>query len=134
MLALDLDTVCAIVVKAREFQAKEEVSDPDPGSNPSDDKMIEVLEDHGDDPVEEELHQCIDDLNDDQKSELVRLMWLGRGDFDKSEWAAMRRETARLDPRRTAAYLVETPLLADYLEEGLAALGHSCAEFEKGRL
>jgi hypothetical protein len=30
----------------------------------------------------------------------------------------------RLDPRRTPDYLIETPLLADYLEEGLSAIGH----------
>ena len=134
MQTLDLDTVCAIVVKAREFQAKDAVVEPDPGSNPTDDRMIEVLEDHGDDPVQHELHQLIDDLNDDQKSELVRLMWLGRGDFDKSEWKSMRQETARLDPRRTAGYLIETPLLADYLEEGMAAFGLSCEDFARNRL
>ena len=130
MQTFDLDTVCAIVVKAREFQAKAAVVEPGPGSNPTDDRMIEVLEDHGDDPVQHELHRLIDD----QKSELVRSMWLGRDDFDKSEWRSMRQETARLDPRRTSGYLIETPLLADYFEEGMAAFGLSWEDFERNRL
>ena len=36
--------------------------------------------------------------------------------------------------KRTALYLAGTPLLGDYLEEGLAELGLSCEEYEIGRL
>jgi hypothetical protein len=36
--------------------------------------------------------------------------------------------------RDRARYLVGTPQLGDYLEEGLSALGHSCVEYEMGRL
>ena len=40
------------------------------------------------------------------------------------------------DVRRyhTADYLLATPLLADFLEEGLAQFGLSCEEFELGRM
>jgi hypothetical protein len=31
-------------------------------------------------------------------------------------------------------YLIGTPLLADYLEEAVAALGYSLEDYEKGRL
>jgi Protein of unknown function (DUF3775) len=31
-------------------------------------------------------------------------------------------------------YLIGTPLLADYLENGLSEFGLSCAEFELGRM
>ena len=34
----------------------------------------------------------------------------------------------------TADYLLGTPLLADFLEEGLAQFGLSCAEFQLGRM
>lgn len=34
----------------------------------------------------------------------------------------------------TANYLLGMPLLGDYLEGGLALLGHSCEEFEINRL
>jgi len=43
--------VCFFIVKAREFDVKDVVTDPDSGSNPSDDAMISVLEDHADDPT-----------------------------------------------------------------------------------
>jgi hypothetical protein len=49
---LDLSTspekVCFITVKAREFDAKDVVTDPDDSSNPTDDAMVAVLEDHRD--------------------------------------------------------------------------------------
>ncbi len=121
-LTVPSDFLDVLIDKAHEFQVKVEVVEPDPGSNPSDEDMREVLEDYSDDPVHEELHEMLADLNQDQLADLVALVWLGRGDFTVSEWEEKRAEALRLDPRRTPDYLIETPQLADYLEEGLAAL------------
>ncbi len=121
-LEVSADFIRTLIEKAHEFQAKVEVVEPNPGSNPSDGDMREVLEDYSDDPVHQELHEMLADLNQDQLADLVTLVWLGRGDFTASEWRDKRGEALRLDFRRTPDYLIETPLLADYLEEGLAAL------------
>ena len=43
-LTISPEKVCFISMKAKEFDAKDEVTEPDPGSNSSDDKDIEVLE------------------------------------------------------------------------------------------
>jgi hypothetical protein len=128
------EKVCFIIMKAREFDAKDEVTEPDPGSNPSDDKEAAVLEDHSDDPVVEELTSLIDSLSEDEQIDLVALMWLGRDDYSASDWPAVREEAARAHNKRTANYLLGTPLLGDFLEEGLSVLGRSCEEFEMGRL
>ena len=45
-LTISPEKVFFVIVKAREFDAKDEVTDPDPGSNPSDDKDAAILEDH----------------------------------------------------------------------------------------
>ena len=55
MLTISPEKVCFVIIKAKEYDAKDEVTELDPGSNPSDDKDISVLEDHEDDPVVEEL-------------------------------------------------------------------------------
>jgi hypothetical protein len=55
VLAISPEKVCFIILKAREFGAKDEVTEPDPGSNPADDGDVDILEDHADDPVVEEL-------------------------------------------------------------------------------
>ena len=121
------DQLFAFMDKVREFQAKVEVVEPDPGSNASDDNMAEVLEDYGrdDDAVETELRRLILDMNEDQRADLIALMWLGRGDFEVSEWQSRRREAATLDRPDIPGYLIKTPLLADLLNEGLAALHRS---------
>ena len=133
-LNISADKVCYIILKAREFDAKVEPVEPDPGSNPADDDEREILEDHADDPTLAELRSAIDDLNDDEVVDLIALAWVGRGDFERSEWRDARALADERHRRHSADYLIGMPALGDYLEEGLAALGHSCADFEMNRL
>ena len=133
-LSISPEKVSFIIVKAREFDVKDGVSEPDPGSNPSDDNDVAVLEDHDDDPVVEELTSFIDALSEDEQIDLVALAWLGRDDYTAKDWEAVREDAARAHNDRTAAYLLGIPLLGDFLEEGLSMLGYSCMEFEMGRL
>ncbi len=133
-LSISPEKVCFIIVKAREFDVKDEVTEPDPGSNPSDDRDVSVLEDHEDDPVVEELTSFIDAMSEDEQIDLVALAWLGRDDYTVKDWQAVRDDAARAHTDRTAAYLLGIPLLGDFLEEGLSMLGYSCTEFEMDRL
>lgn len=134
VLTISPEIVCFVIIKTREFDAKDEVTEPDPGSNPADDKDVEVLENHEDDPVVEEVTSLINSLSEDEQIDLVALMWLGRDDYSASDWPAVREEAARAHNRRTAEYLLGTPLVGDFLEEGLALLGYSCEEYEIERL
>lgn len=133
-LAISPEKVCFIIMKAREFDAKEEVSEPDPGSNPSDDKDVEILEDYEDDPVVEELTSLIDALSEDEQVDLVALAWLGRDDYTAGDWPTVREQAAAAHNEYTAEYLLGIPQLGDFLEEGLSMLGYSCEEFEINRL
>ncbi len=130
-LSISAAKVAAILAKARQFDAKDAVTDPDPGSNASDDAMLSVLEDHADDPVQTELRAIIRGLNEDEQVDLVALTWLGRGDGELDEWDDLREEADHAHNRRTAEYLLGMPLLSDYLEEGLSQFGHSVEEFEQ---
>ena len=133
-LTISPEKVFFVIVKAREFDAKDAVTEPDPGSNPSDDKDAAILEDHADDPVVEEITSLIDSLSEDEQIDLVSLAWLGRDDYSAEDWLEVREEAARAHNKRTAAYLLGMPLLGDFLEEGLSLLGYSCEEFEINRL
>ena len=130
-LAISAEKVAQILAKARQFDVKDVVTDPDPGSNASDVAMVSVLEDHTDDPVRTELTAIIRGLNQDEQIDLVALAWLGRGDGDLDNWDDIRAEAFRAHNRRTAEYLLGMPLLGDYLEEALAQLGHCSEEFER---
>ncbi len=133
-LAISSEKVCFIIIKAREFDVKDGTSEPDPASNPSDDKSAAVLEDHADDPVVEELTSLIDALSQDEQIDLVALAWLGRDDYTAGDWSAVRDEAAGAHNKNTASYLLGMPQLGDFLEEGLSLLGYSCAAFETNRL
>ena len=73
--------------------------------------------------TEQELRQLIHELNVDEAAELIALMWIGRGDYDASEFADAVAEARRRGNRRTAKYLLGMPMLGDWLEEGLEAIG-----------
>lgn len=133
-LSVSPEKVCYIIIKAREFDAKVEPVEPDPGSNPADGGEREILEDYADDPTLAELRAAINGLNDDEVVDLIALAWLGRGDFGKDGWREGRTLAWERHRRHSAAYLVGMPALGDYLEEGLAALGYSCEDYEIGRL
>jgi len=128
---ISVDTVCRLIVRAREFDVKEAPSDEGEGSNATDDGFIDVLEANQDDPVFMELKATIDSLDVDARCDLVALAWTGRGDYGAGEWREARALARQEHNNRTAAYLLGMPLLGDYLEEGLAAFDLSCEDFDK---
>jgi hypothetical protein len=133
-LTVDPETVCFLIVKAREFDVQVDSDDPDSGSNPSDDGQIDVLESRRDDPTYAELKGTMDALNEDELTDLVVLTWIGRGDYTVDEWDEAKEEARGNASKTTADYLLGTPLLGDYLEDGFAALGYSCDEVEADHL
>ena len=136
-LTISPEQVCFIIVKAREFDVKDADSELESGSNASDDQMLSVLEDRSDDPVQQELSSFIENMTEDEQIDLVALAWLGRDDNTIEDWPSIRAEAAGAHSSRkgrTARYLLGMPLLADYLEEGLAMFGVSCEPYEIGRL
>jgi len=118
-LELNRETVLFIIDKAREFHVKEAVTIPEEPLSPTGDWARQVLAAHGDDPAFAELSTTIDDLEPDQQIMLVALMWIGRGDYTLDEWDDALAQAEDSWTRRTAEYLIGTPLLADYLAEGL---------------
>jgi Protein of unknown function (DUF3775) len=130
-LTIPVDTVAWIILKAREYDMKEPSdiqSDEEDGDNP-----LGVLEDRADDPTAAELRGWIKGLSDDEQAELVAIMWLGRSDDEDAGSFPNLVEEARgrqQHGRRTAAYLLGTPQLGDFLEEGLEKLGVDTANLE----
>ncbi len=133
MLAIPLERLAYIIAKAREFDA-EVLVEPDAvtGSDPPDDDEREVLLDTPDNPTEQELRDAIDSLGPPEQQEVLALMWLGRGDYDAESWVEALREAQQNTIASVTDYLIGTPLLGDYLEEGASALGLSLEDFDRG--
>jgi hypothetical protein len=133
MLTIPLEKLSYIIEKAREFDAEVPV-DPDAvaGSDPVDDDERQILLDTPENPSGQELRDAIEGLNVDEREELLALMWLGRGDYGAESWPEALRQARETLTASEADYLLGTPLLGDYLEEGAAALGLSLEDFERG--
>ena len=122
MLTINPDKVCYVIAKAREIDVKvapEELSDDS-------DDMERILEDYGDDATYQELKEFLAIQSDEDLIELLALTWIGRGEYSKDEWRDVLKEIRDVREKHTVEYLLGTPLLADYLEEGLNQFEISC--------
>ena len=123
-LAIAMPTLVAIIDAAR---ATEEL-DEEAINEEMQDK--ETPED-GSEAMDGSLRGLIDDLNEEEQATLIALTWIGRGDYEASEWrTALRLARERNVDATAAKYLSETEMLGDLLSEGAAALGHP-AEVEE---
>lgn len=136
MLDMDLETVCWLIVKIREFEVEDTIpvdpAEDDETVAPDFDVNEEELESDyltrlREDPIFAEAKRVIDDLNEDAQIELVALVWVGRGDYTApAEWQDAQDAARDRHNDQTAEYLLGMPLASDYLEEGLSQLGLSC--------
>jgi hypothetical protein len=117
------EKVAFLIEKTREFDVKEDTTDPDSGSNATDDNMIDVLEDDGGDAVAQEISGFVNGLAEEERIDLVALMRLGRGDGTIEEWDELWRNTRDALDRPATRVLLDEPLVSDYLAEGLNAFG-----------
>ncbi len=74
-------------------------------------------EEHAQDSAYFELKAAIENLNEEEQCSMVALMWIGRGTYGADELDRALEAARRAANNRTAEYLIETPLLPDYLEE-----------------
>jgi hypothetical protein len=131
-LLTPLDSICRLILRAKELEAQVPAADPEQDPDNVDDfddeggEALSVLEDELNDSVEEEVQAQLDDLADDQLAEVVALAWVGRGTYDVSEWDEALAEAAELDTEERIDELTDMPLLGGHLEAGLAAFDYSC--------
>jgi hypothetical protein len=128
-----LDTLCRIILRAREYEAQtpsdydgneaaENVDDESEGT-------LSVLDDAINDSVEEELTAAFGDLGEDQLAEVVAFCWVGGGTYEAGDWDEAIEEAQELVGGGTEdaiRELMDMPMLASVLEAGLAAFDLSC--------
>ncbi len=131
-LLTPLETLCRLILRARELEAQVPAADPDEDPDNVDDfddeggEALSVLEDELNSGVEEEMRSTLEDLADDQLAETLALAWVGRGTYDSSEWDDAFAEANEVGGESAVDELLDMPLLASYLEAGLAAFDYSC--------
>lgn len=122
-----LETICRLIVRARELEAQVPGIQTDEEADPTDsDDEFAVLEDDADETVEEEIFALLDDLGEDQVEEILALAWVGRGTYDPTEWQDALEAARDPDQEEPIDQLLEMPNLAGLLDAGLAAFDLSC--------
>lgn len=126
-----LDTLCRIILRAREYEAQTptDYDDGEAADNVDDDEegALSVLDDEINDGVEEELRAALDDLGEDQLAEVLAFCWVGQGTYDASDWdEAIAEANDEVAAGKVVDELLETPMLASVLESGMATFELTC--------
>ncbi len=131
MPEINPEKVCFVIEMARDLLGADVGVEPD-ASNPTDDDERVVLTD-ANGSMRRELIEYVRDLDADETSALLALAWIGRGDYEPEDWKrAVGAASERGDADAPAwRYLLELPLLPDYLEDALSAFGRSCEDFQR---
>jgi len=124
MIDLNPESVRNIINQVREFQTESSMAPEEAPESLDDDQAFTRLTEYHGDPSYTELRSLIEDLEPDQQRTLVALMWLGRGDYELDEWESALTYAGEADSVSAVDYLIATPLLADFLEEGLNLHGY----------
>ena len=132
-LLTPLDTICRIILRAKENEAQT-ATDYDGGEaadnvDDEDEGALSVLDDTINDSVEEELRAAFEDLGEDQLAEMIAFSWVGQGTYEAADWDEAYEEAQALVADGTEGAideLIEQPMLASVLESGLAAFDLSC--------
>ena len=81
-------------------------------------------------PDHPHLKEYIASLNVDEKVNLVALMWVGRETYEASQLEEAKQQARAEATAPTEDYLSGIPALAEYLEDGMDALGIDVADAE----
>lgn len=126
-LTVSLETICRLIIRARELEVQVPAIENDDEDEPTDsDDPLAVLEDEANEAIEDEVRALLEDLADDEAAEVLALAMVGRGTFDASEWDEALEEANEEDSDSIVDQLLDMPLLAGYLDAGLAAFDLSC--------
>lgn len=113
-LGINPHVIHHFIEQARAYHAKDTVF--------SDDLSAKLLSNQFGHVTYHDAVGTINKLDPEQQAALVALMYVGRGDFDISEWDDALAVAKNYWTDHTGEYLLSRPLVANYLEEGLEQL------------
>lgn len=130
-LQISAEKVAWLILKLEAYEGKVAPYDNDAENDDAgEDQIADALENRNDDPVVNEIVDFVGSLDEDEETDLVALLWLGRGTYTIDEWEEARRTARQEHTTRTARYILGSPLAADELSEGLVAFGIDPASIE----
>lgn len=122
MLTIDHEVIRSIVELVHEISTLETSRGEVISEGWNEESQANIHEMNTEDPLQQQVRGLIDGLNEDESYDLVALMWIGRGTYGLDEFQEARKVAQEEATQSTSDYLLGTPLLADFLEEGLNAV------------
>ncbi len=120
-LRISTEKVSDFIEAAREVAGKVAPAAGDRTTTGDDSKLVSIEDYPGDDARRQEMRDFIAGLNVDEQTDLLALIFVGRGDFDIAEWNHAVREARARITRRDADFMIGDPALPEYLGTSLDA-------------
>ena len=122
-LRISVEKVCDLIETAREIAGIVPSTAGD-RTTTGDDSSLEAIEGDPDDDVRRtEAIAFIAGLNVSEQTDLLALIWLGRGDYDIAEWDDAAAEAEGRIAARDPDFMLGDAALLEYLGDGLEAFG-----------
>lgn len=129
-LRISVEKVCALIEAARELAGKVPSTAGDRTTTGDDSKLVTLEEPEGigedQDARRQQTIEFIAGLNVDEQTDLLALIWLGRGDYGIEEWDDALTEAEARIAARDPDYMIGDAALPEYLGDGLEAFGLTC--------
>ena len=130
-LRISTEKVCAFIEAAREVAGKVASTSGDRTTTGDDSKLETIVDEPGQDLYEgdgrrRQMVEFVAGLNVEEQTDLLALIWLGRGDYDIAEWDDALEEAEARIAARDPDYMIGDSSLPEYLGDGLDAFGRTC--------
>jgi hypothetical protein len=130
-LRISTEKVCAFIEAAREVAGKVPSTAGDRTTTGDDSELETIIDEPGQDIYEgderwRQMIEFIAGLNVEEQTDLLALIWLGRGDYDIAEWDEAIEEAEARIRARDPDYMIGDAALPQYLGDGLDAFGRTC--------
>lgn len=125
-LRISTEKVCSLIEAGREIAGKVPSTAGD-RTTTGDDSKLTTLEDYpGEDSRRGQMVEFIAGLNVEEQTDLLALIWLGRGDYDIEQWDEALSEAEARIAAHDPDYMIGDAALPEYLGDGLEAFGFAC--------
>ena len=125
-LRISTDKVCDLIEAAREVAGLVAPTTGDQTTTGDNSKLVTIEDNPAEDARRQQIVEFIMGLNAAEQTDLLALIYVGRGDFDIDEWHDAVGEAAARIADRIPDFMIGDAGLPAYLGAGLEAFGRSC--------
>jgi len=125
-IRISTDKVCDFIETAREVAGKVEPTTGDRTTTGDDSELVTIEDYPGEDDRRAQMIEFVNGLNVSEQTDLLALIYVGRGDFDFAEWPDAQREAATRITNNDGDFMIGDAALPEYLGAALDAFDRTC--------